>query len=226
MMKLNPVSKEEAARYMGIKGVADSRISEILDRSEIIVRESVRPKYVYRQTTVNITENGVFLGGINTALLGEDIKNHLFGCTEAIVMAVTLSAEADKLIRRTAVTDMAEALAVDCLCSAGVEQVCDRAEKEIFENIHAPYRTWRFSAGYGDFPLDIQKELLIFLNAQRRIGLTVTENSLLLPSKSVTAIIGISEKPVKRGKKGCDSCKMKGNCAFSAVGKTCSEGIE
>lgn len=139
-MKLNPISKEEAARYMGIKGVADSRISEILDRSEIIVRESVRPKYVYRKTTVNITENGVFLGGINTALSGEDIKNHLSGCTEAIVMAATLSAEADKLIRRTAVTDMAEALAVDCLCSAGVEQVCDRAEKEIFENIHAPYR--------------------------------------------------------------------------------------
>ena len=118
---------------------------------------------------------------------------------------------------------MAEALAVDCLCSAGVEQVCDRAEEEIFENVKAKYRTWRFSAGYGDLPLDIQKDLLIFLNAQRRIGLTVTENSLLLPSKSVTAIIGISETPVERGKKGCESCRMKGNCAFSASGKTCSE---
>lgn len=222
MMTLNPISKEEAARYMGIKGVPDDRISEILDRCEIIVRESVRPKYVYRKTAVTFTENGVLLGGVNTLLSGRDIKKHLSGCTEAIVMAVTLSAEADKLIRRTAVTDMAEALAVDCLCSAGVEQVCDRAEEEIFENIKTKYRTWRFSAGYGDLPLDIQKDLLIFLNAQRRIGLTVTENSLLLPSKSVTAIIGISETPVERGKKGCESCKMKGNCAFSASGKKCS----
>ncbi len=223
MMKLNPISKEEAGRYMGIKGVPDDRIAEMLDRCEIIVRESVRPKYVYRRTTVELAENGVFLGGISTMLSGRDIRKHLSGCTEAIVMAVTLSAEADKLIRRTAVTDMAEALAVDCLCSAGVEQACELAEKEIFENIKAKYRTWRFSAGYGDLPLDIQKELLKFLNAQRRIGLTVTENSLLIPSKSVTAIIGISENPVKRGRKGCDSCRMKDSCAFSASGRTCSE---
>lgn len=223
MMKLNPISKKEVCRYMGIKGVPDDRIAEMIDRCEIIVRESVRPKYVYRKTTVEFDENGVFLGGINKMLSGSDIRKHLSGCTEAIVMAVTLSAEADKLIRRTAVTDMAEALAVDCLCSAGVEQACELAEKEIFENIKAKYRTWRFSAGYGDLPLDIQKELLIFLNAQRRIGLTVTENSLLIPSKSVTAIIGISENPVNHGKKGCDSCRMKDSCAFSASGRTCSE---
>ncbi len=223
MMKLNPISKSEASRYMGIKGVPDVRIMEILDRLEPVVRERMRPKYVYRKTAVNFTENGLFLEGLNVSLAGEDIKRHLSGCQEAVVMATTLSDEADKLIRQTAVTDMAEALAVDCLCSAGIEQVCNRAEDEIFSVIHAPYRTWRFSAGYGDFPLDIQKHLLLFLNAQRRIGLTVTENCLLLPSKSVTAIIGISENPVSHGKKGCASCKMKDNCAFSAIGKTCSE---
>lgn len=223
MMLLNPVSKSEAARYMGVKGVPDGQIMEILDRLEPLVRERMRPKYVYRKTEVNFTENGLFLNGLDASLDGEDIKKHLAGCSEAIVLAATLSAEADKFIRQTAVTDMAETLAVDCLCSAAIEQVCNRAEDEIFSVVHAPYRTWRFSAGYGDFPLDIQRNLLLFLNAQRRIGLTVTENSLLLPSKSVTAIIGISENPVRRGKKGCASCKMRDNCAFSASGKTCSE---
>jgi len=226
MIILNPISKSEASRYMGIKGIPNGQIAEILDRLEPLVRERIRPKYVYRKTAVNFTENGLFLNGLNAPLAGEDIKKHLSGCQEAVVLAVTLSAEADKFIRQTAVTDMAEALAVDCLCSAAVEQVCNLAEEEIFSVIEAPYRTWRFSAGYGDFPLDIQKDLLLFLNAQRRIGLTVTENSLLLPSKSVTAIIGISEKPVQRSKRGCASCKMKNNCAFSAVGKTCSETIK
>ncbi|MCM1507856.1 MAG: 5-methyltetrahydrofolate--homocysteine methyltransferase [Ruminococcus flavefaciens] len=224
MMTLETISKEESARYMGVKGVPDGRVKEMLDRLEPVVRERIRPKYVYRKTSVSFTEDGVYLGGLSTTLAGNDIKKHLSGCTEAVVLAVTLSAEADKLIRQTAVTDMAEALAVDCLCSAGVEQVCNNAEREIFSVIKAPYRTWRFSAGYGDFPLDIQKDLLLFLNAQRRIGLTVTENSLLIPSKSVTAIIGISETPIKRGKKGCESCRMKESCAFSASGKTCSEG--
>lgn len=221
MMMLKTISKSETARYMGVKGVPNAQIMDIIDRFEPIVREKMRPKYVYRKTMINFKENGLFLDGLNVSLDGNDIKKHLSGCQEAIVMAVTLSEEADKLIRQTAVTNMAEALAVDCLCSSAVEQVCDRAEEEIFSAIKAPYRTWRFSPGYGDFPLDIQKDLLLFLNAQRRIGLTATKNSLLLPSKSVTAIIGISENPVNRGKKGCESCKMKGNCAFSAIGKTC-----
>lgn len=224
MMKLDPISKTETARYMGIKGTPDFQTMEILNRLEPIVRERIKPKYVYRKTPVNFTEDGLFIEGISRGLAGEDIKNHLSGCTSAVVMAVTLSAEADKLIRQTAITDMADSLAVDCLCSSAVEQACDKAEKEIFSQINAPYRTWRFSAGYGDFPLDIQKDLLLFLNAHRRIGLTVTENSLLIPSKSVTAIIGISENPVKRGKKGCESCRMKDRCAFSACGKTCSGG--
>lgn len=223
MIKLEPISKTETARYMGVKGVPDSRIMEILNRLEPIVRERVRPKYVYRKTSVNFTEDGLFLNDMDASLDGEDIKKHLSGCTSAVVLAVTLSAEADKLIRQTAITDMADSLAVDCLCSSAVEQACNIAEKEIFSAINAPYRTWRFSAGYGDFPLDIQKDLLLFLNAHRRIGLTVTENSLLIPSKSVTAIIGISENPVKHGKKGCESCRMKDRCAFSASGKTCSE---
>ncbi len=223
MMILNPISKSETARYMGIKGVPDGVTAEIIDRCEILVRETVRPKYVYRKTTVEFTAEGVLLGGVRKLLGGNDIKKHLSGCTEAVVMAVTLSAEADRLIRRTAVTNMADALAVDCLCSSAVEQVCERAEEEIFSNIQAKYRTWRFSAGYGDFPIDIQGYLLEFLNAQRRIGLTATADSLLIPSKSVTAVIGISEKPVNHRKKGCEGCRMRGNCAFSAVGKTCYE---
>ncbi|MCM1315376.1 MAG: hypothetical protein NC205_01275 [Prevotella sp.] len=224
MIELETISKSESARYMGVKGVPDIQVTEILNRLEPVVRERIRPAYVYRKTSVNFTADGLFLDGISRELAGNDIKKHLSGCTSAVVLAVTLSGEADKLIRQTAVTDMADSLAVDCLCSAAVEQVCDIAEKEIFSVVEAPYRTWRFSAGYGDFPLDIQKDLLNFLNAHRRIGLTVTENSLLIPSKSVTAIIGISENPVNHGKKGCESCRMKGNCAFSAIGKTCSEG--
>lgn len=223
MMKLNPISKSETARYMGVKGVPNGQIMEIIDRFEPIVRECMRPKYVYRKTSLSFTEKGLFLDGISSPLIGNDIKKHLSNCQEAIVMAVTLSDEADKMIRKTAVSNMADALAVDCLCSSAVEQVCDRAEEEIFSVIGSSYRTWRFSPGYGDFPLDIQKDLLLFLNAQRRIGLTLTENSLLLPTKSVTAIIGLSEQPVNAGKKSCDSCKMKGNCAFSASGKTCSK---
>ena len=220
-MELSQISKSEAARYMGVKGMPDQAVAELLDRAEKIVREKIHPKYVYIETDVTFTDEGVVLGAMSVPLTGEDIKRHLSGCNRAVIMAATLTQEADKLIRQAAVTNMAESLAIDCLCSAAVEQVCDRAEEEIFSRCSAPYRTWRFSPGYGDLPLSLQSSLLLALNAQRRIGLTVTDSSLLIPSKSVTAIIGMSDRPVERGGRGCTICNMRENCAYREKGNRC-----
>ena len=222
MISLSGINKDEAARYMGIRGVPERSVAEMLERCEKRVLDVIRPAYVYRETDIEFTENGVVSGCMPVPLTGKSIAEHLSGCTKAVFMAVTLSAGADKLIRQTAVTDMAESLAVDCLCSAAVEQVCDLAEEEIFSGREGIYRTWRFSPGYGDLPLELQRDFLLAVNAQRRIGLTVTENSLLLPSKSVTAIIGISEKPIQRGKRGCAVCDRRASCAFAKLGGVCN----
>lgn len=219
MITPDPIDIYEAARYMGVKGVPDDNTLRLLEQCEEKVRRCVRPQYVYREATVDISGEEVYLEDVGLHLPGKDISRHLSECSRAVIFAVTLSAAADKLIRQTGVTDMAAALAVDCLCSAAVEQVCNKAEEEIFSVIDAPYRTWRFSPGYGDLPITIQGDFLRALNAQRRIGLTVTDSSLLLPSKSVTAIIGISDKPMNSDTKcGCESCNMRDRCAFSKAG--------
>lgn len=206
---------------MGVRTVPAENISGLLERCEKRVLEVIRPNYVYREVGLEFTENGVRAGDMNELLTGSDIASHLAGCTKAVLFAATLSAEADKLIRQAAVSDVAESFAIDCLCSAAVEQVCDAAEAEIFSAIKVPYRTWRFSPGYGDLPLGIQGSFLRTLNAQRRIGLTVTDSMLLIPSKSVTAIIGISDSPVSSGKRGCGSCNMREKCAYRKGGSNC-----
>lgn len=206
---------------MGVREVPAENIAGLLERCEKRVLDVIRPNYVYREAELEFTENGIRAGNMSELLTGSDIARHLAGCTKAVLFAATLSAEADKLIRQAAVTDVAESFAIDCLCSAAVEQVCDAAEEEIFSVIEAPYRTWRFSPGYGDLPLGIQGSFLKMLNAQRRIGLTVTDSMLLIPSKSVTALIGISDAPVSRGKRGCGSCNMRENCAYRRGGRSC-----
>ncbi|MBP5433149.1 vitamin B12 dependent-methionine synthase activation domain-containing protein [Ruminococcus sp.] len=222
-MELQPISKTEAARYMGVRGEPDSAVLELLDRAEKQVREALRPKYVYIETDISMTEEGVLLGAMTEPLTGEDIRRHLKGCDKAVLLAATLSQEADKFIRQAAVTNMAYSLALDCICSAAIEQVCERAEEEIFSKLSAPYRTWRFSPGYGDLPLTLQRGFLLALNAQRRIGLTVTDSSLLIPSKSVTAVIGISDAPVTKGSHGCAVCTMKDSCAYRLSGINCKK---
>lgn len=219
MIKPDSLDKSEAARYMGVKGTPDNAVSELLDTAEKLVLERIAPKYVYRETSVTFCDDGVRLECMDALLTGNAIKKHLAGCERAVILAATLSAEADKLIRQTSYENMALSLAVDCLCSSAIEQVCNLAEEEIFADRKDVYRTWRFSAGYGDLPLELQSEFLKSLNAQRRIGLTVTSESLLIPSKSVTAIIGISETPVERGKRGCDICSRRESCQYGKSGK-------
>ena len=212
-MKLEPISKSEAARYMGVKGQPDGQVMELLDSAEPIIRENISPKYVYRETALRIDDSGVHAEGMGAVLAGQDIRKHLSGCNRIIVMAATLTSESDKLIRQAAVTGMADSLAMDCLCSAAIEQVCDRAEEEIFSVINAPYRTWRFSPGYGDFDIHHQDDILRMLDTAKKTGLTMTDSYMLTPTKSVTAIIGISDTQEKCHIKGCEVCEKK-DCIY------------
>jgi cobalamin-dependent methionine synthase I len=140
------------------------------------------PRYIYVKTDARI---------LTSLLQGSDIKTHLNGCDEVIILAATLGLQVDELIRRTESSNMAEAVVLDALASEAIEQLCDTAEKEIqLSTINCQLST-RFSPGYGDFPLEVQGELLKLLGAKKKIGLYVSESNLLIPRKSVTAVIGV-----------------------------------
>lgn len=191
MIQLGGISKAEAARYIGIRTAPDEKTAELLDRYEEIVRSRLMPAYVWRESQLAFSTEGVYLSGLSVPLTGNSIQKLLNGCVRAVVLAATVSAEADRLIRQLSVSDMAAAVVVDALCSAAIEQVCDKAEIEIFGDMPKEQRTYRFSPGYGDLPIELQANLLNYLNAQRRIGLSCTDSYLLTPTKSVTAIIGV-----------------------------------
>lgn len=190
-MTLEEISIKEAARYIGIRTVPDEQTANLFERYEKIVRSRLRPAYAYREAEIDFKEGFVALSGMYVPLTGKSIQKLLEGCNRAVILGATVSAEADRLIRETSVVDMAAAVVVDALCSAAIEQVCDRAETEIFGDMPKNMRTYRFSPGYGDLPIELQKDWLNYLNAQRRIGLSCTDSYLLTPTKSVTAIIGI-----------------------------------
>ena len=58
----------------------------------------------------------------------------------------------------------------------------------------------RYSPGYGDLPLEAQRPLLAALDAARQAGITLSSALLMMPSKSVSAIIGAGpEGAARRG---------------------------
>ena len=82
-------------------------------------------------------------------------------------------------------------MVTDCIASSGIEVFCDLVNDEMKAGrILKP----RYSPGYGDVSLSCQNDILSFLDAYRKIGLTLTETYLMTPIKSVTAIVGIEEE--------------------------------
>jgi cobalamin-dependent methionine synthase I len=106
-------------------------------------------------------------------------------------MAATLGSEAESLLRRAQSRSMGDALILDALGSAAIEAVCDQLCAEIAQELSPRRLTARFSPGYGDLPLDQQRELFAVLDVTRRIGVSLSESALMLPQKSVTALIGV-----------------------------------
>lgn len=140
----------------------------------------------------------------------------LSGCHEAVLLAATLGAGSERMLLREQARGASRALLLDAVLSAGIEAVCDGIEARLREECEAQglFLTDRFSPGYGDMPLEQTKEILGVLDAQKRIGLTVTATGLMMPRKSVTAVMGVSETPVERRPSGCEGCAARETCAM------------
>ncbi|MCM1525087.1 MAG: methionine synthase [Ruminococcus sp.] len=222
MIKLTRIDRAEAFRYMGMNENAPENIAELADECEKRLTEAAAPKFrsVFEEIA-NITENSVTLSESGLVLEGADIASHLKNCFGAVLLCATLGNEADRLIRTLQIEDMAKAMIADAFCGAAIEQVCDKAEAVIKEDFPGKYFTFRFSPGYGDFPIEIQKKLLNVLDARRKIGLCATDSFMLAPIKSVTAVIGVSHTPLPPEKRGCAVCNMRESCNFRKRGSHC-----
>lgn len=221
-MKIEKLNRSEAFRYMGYKGgEIKDEIIKITEECEQRLLDAIKPKYVYRVFDIEESDQGVLVKDTPLIFKGNAISKHLKDCDRCVLMCATLSAEADKVIRSYEAVEMEKAVIADSLASAAAEQVCELAEAEIQKEVGSFYYTWRFSPGYGDFPLDIQKDFLSAVDAAKRIGVTVTQNDILIPRKSVTAVMGISQKEISKTRRGCNSCNMKDTCKYRKAGSHC-----
>lgn len=223
-IKLEYIDKNEALRWLGVKGEPDEKLAALMDECEKKLLEAVNGRFVYRvfDIAANYSDR-IKLDGCSLVLTGKDVCEHLKDCEKAALMCATVGAETDRLVRYEQTADMASAVVMDAMAGCAVEQICDIAEKAIAEAMPKMFMTWRFSPGYGDLPIELQSRLLDAVNAQRTVGVNANENSILTPKKSVTAIIGLSSAEIEKKRTGCMICKLKESCAFRQKGIRCYE---
>lgn len=200
----------------------NSDIIGLINDCEQKLLKVIEPRYLYTAFDISHSDNSIILENCTLTLTGNDIRNHLNGCEKAVLFCATISSGADKLLRSAQVSNMAEALVLDSLASVAIEQVCDKVEEIIHSAYPNMYFTWRFSPGYGDLPITIQAEFLNALNAPKRIGLTANSSFILTPSKSVTAIIGLSKTPIVWKHRRCADCNLAKTCAYRKNGSHCN----
>lgn len=224
MVKLEKIDRGEAFRYMGIKGTPPKNVVSVSEECERLLIKYTAPTFHWIYADIEgISGNGITLSGHKLILKGNDIAGHLHGCSGVVLLCATLGEGADRLIRTSQSEDMAKAVIMDSLASAAVEQVCDIAENDIRKRFPEKFLISRFSPGYGDLPLECQKDFLIAVNASRRLGVSLTDGGLLTPTKSVTAVIGISDEPESSADTSCENCGMRDKCSFRKTGGRCNE---
>ena len=173
--------QKEALRYLRAKP-GDKAAEILVDTVYLKLRNEVQARYILQKHAITADEAGVTLDC--------GVRFHS-RCNTVLLMGATLGSRVDAAIRRLALISVAEGAAAQAVAAALIESYCDevQAQAETGGLLQRP----RFSPGYGDWPLEEQRQLFAVLNCAKRIGLTLTDGLMMAPSKSVTAIIGLSE---------------------------------
>ena len=236
-MPLPPLAldRAEALGYVGYAGQEmDEQLQERFERLADDCEQKLSPACVWAlyeidgERTRGAGEGGapcVFLRGTSLALPGGDIARHLKGAREAALLACTLGAESERELRKLASLSPTDELLYSAAASALVEAAANAAEARIVEAAAARglHTNWRYSPGYGDLPLSVQPDFIKTLDATRRIGIVVNPGGLMVPTKSITAVIGVFDAPVEGAevRTSCAGCQLSGCCEMRKRGSTC-----
>lgn len=221
------IEKSEVLRYLGYRG---QELGPELERlmEEMCQRclESARPRYYWRSFALAADGNGQpELAGTGVVLRGGDIRKHLDRGAACAVMAATLGLEPEREMLRIGRRSTTGEIVFNAACTALIESVADACEREIqaYARGKGLAAGYRYSPGYGDFPLEQQGAVLGVIEAGTRLGITLTDSMLMVPKKSVSALIGLypAGAGIRRGGSTCETCENYSDCQFRKEGYGC-----
>ena len=183
----------EVARYLGYKksNPPDSTISEEIKKCIAEMKQTIAPKAVYEKFDLKVSEQNE-IAFADLSFKSVDLARNLKGCRQVVIFASTLGAGPDALIRKAQIENPAKAAILQATGAMFIESFVDNLNETIeqeamdFDLTARP----RFSPGYGDVPLSMQKDFFRLLPCSK-IGLTLMDSLIMAPEKSVTAFVGL-----------------------------------
>ena len=221
--RFTTLNMNEILKYLGFRGQElTEEIAAQIRRCSDEVLAAATPRLTYRLAPL---DNGAVLG---VTFAGNDIPRMLEPCEEVVLFGATLGPGVERLMMRCEVVNAADSVIMDACASTAIENICNNFESDMRRAVEAEgrYLTDRFSPGYGDLPIAEQPKFFALLDMTRRIGVSLTPTTIMVPRKSVTAIMGIARTPQPHRPPDCEHCLMFRTCSFRKAGRRCREGAK
>ena len=211
------VNRKEVERYLGYRGLTtiDEKMQSVIEDCIREMEEAMTPRCIYKTFPIEWDGESCEFAGIRVE--PGNLTRNLKGCKEIVMLAVTIGPGADRLVKRSEIRDMLKAYTYQAVGAAAVEAWCDEVNERIKQEPadKGLYTRPRFSPGYGDFPLEVQKDFERILEMPKSIGVSLSESLLMTPTKSITAVIGLSDRATDCHRAGCEECNMHETCEYS-----------
>lgn len=209
------INSKEVWRYAGYSGIAasvDSELQKIYDQMIKELEGKFAYKVCYRRMEIEWSDDMPLLPFPSES---KNLAKCLKGSNEIVIFAATIGLEIDRHIAKYQRFSATKALLiqaygaerVECLCDVFCSEIRDAAAKQGLSC------SARFSPGYGDLPLEKQKDFFRLLDCNRQIGISLNESLLMTPSKSVTAIFGLGSCLGEKTGHKCSNC-TKTDCEY------------
>ncbi|MBQ8683062.1 MAG: hypothetical protein IJ518_00925 [Clostridia bacterium] len=197
-----PFCEREALRYAGC-GTAEEETRQAILACYTAIQDELIYKVCYRELPVKIT--GQVCDFDTFSVTSQNLADTLAGCNAILLMAATVGVGLDRYIARFGRISPSRALLFQAIGTERIEALCDAFCQQYSQQNQVGLRP-RFSPGYGDLPLETQRQIFALLDCPRQLGLCLNDSLLMSPSKSVTAIVGITAQSVTEHHK-CKRCQ-------------------
>ena len=190
------INKKEILRYAGVTA-ATNDVRILMDECLALCLDSISYNVCYSILPITCDAERINLGFAVTD--SKALAKNLGGCDSIVLFVATLGSGLDRLIARYSALSPSKAFMLQAIGAERIEALCDTFNQEITSELNnrSKITVPRFSAGYGDLPLELQKDICRVLDCQRKIGVALQESLVMLPTKSVSAIIGIKDQETR-----------------------------
>lgn len=192
---LDEFRRREIYRYLRLEGHAPDAVTAAdVERNLKRLHNTVVLQLAASLRPVTKEGDSIVFGDFSTtsAVLQKNMKTSEY----ALLFAMTLGPAVDRLISRLLITSKADAFITDACCTEYLESYangyCARVAKEAAQQGFIAHP--RFSPGFADFGLEFQWPLIRSLQADKKMHIALTEGNMLVPTKTITALMGVDRR--------------------------------